>query len=225
MIDLIYCAGGNPRLSRIAYDAHWHLGVRSGKSPDGYPIRFVDIDYRHPNFERHLATVGALQPHYATVPDLSEEQVSEQDITRAIQQAERLANYCAVVLIVPKLPGQIALLPDHLAIGYSVPTSYGGAQYPIWELAGRRVHLLGGNPHKQLDIYRYVQAIGTVLSVDGNMAMKLATRYAMYWDSGKWFKHPHVQQKATDLYLECMRWSLCNIRTAWLQEQKEVSGW
>jgi hypothetical protein len=225
MIDLIYCAGGNPRLSRLAADIGWYLGVRSGKSTDGYPIHFVDIDYQHPNFEQHLAIVGRLQPHYATVPDLSEKQVQAYDIDRAVRQAQQLSNYCEVVLLVPKLPGQIALLPERLAIGYSVPTSYGGAQYPLWELTGRRVHILGGSPHRQMEVYRYVQAIGTILSVDSNMAMKLATRHARYWDGGKWVKHPFVGRGARDLYLDCMHRSLCNIRQAWLSLQtREVQA-
>ena len=105
-------------------------------------IQFVGIEYRRANFEKHLKVVAKYQPKYATVLDLSDEMVSEQDIERAMKQYEQIANCCQIPLIVPKLPGQIAMLPNHVAIGYSIPTSYGGAQYELAELQGRRIHLL-----------------------------------------------------------------------------------
>jgi hypothetical protein len=150
--DLIYCAGSNQALDRIAHEAGFLLGIRSGRtSLPGYRVQFVDIDYRRPDFEKHLRVVSKHQPKYATVPDLSEEYVSPQDVSRALAQAlaqyEQRASVCETPLIVPKLPGQIALLPAHVAIGYSLPASYGGARYPLWEMEGRRVHLLGGVVH------------------------------------------------------------------------------
>jgi len=216
-MDLIYCAGANPRLSQIAYDAGYLLGIRSDRADYGFPISFVDIEYRQPNFAAHLAIIKKHQPKYATVPDLSEKEVSEQDIERAVNQARHLSSYCEIALIVPKLPGQIALLPPDLAIGYSVPTSYGGAQYPLWELLGRRIHILGGSPHEQMMMYRYLQAAGTVCSADGNMAMKIATKFAKYWDKGKWIEHPQRGQGKEDLYLDCWQRSCENIRAYWQQ--------
>jgi hypothetical protein len=88
------------------------------------------------------------------VLDLSEEEVSTQTVERAMGQYQQLVGYCEVPLIVPKLPGQIALLPAEVAIGYSLPTSYGGARYELWELEGRRVYLLGGSPHDQMEVYK-----------------------------------------------------------------------
>jgi hypothetical protein len=119
-MHLIYCAGGNRRLMDIAHDAGFLLGVRSDKSDYAMPITFVDIEYREPDWERHLRRVGELQPRYAIVPDLSDQCVDARDIERAICQARQLANYCEIPLIVPKLPGQITLFPDYLAIAYSV---------------------------------------------------------------------------------------------------------
>ncbi len=214
-MDLIYCAGGNPLLVDIARSEGWQLGMRSDASPMRYPPIFVDVEYKAPNFERHLEIVKRYRPRYATVPDLSESEVSEQDITRAIEQAGQLAPYCEIILIVPKLSGQIALLPQDMAIGYSVPSGYGGAQYPIWELVGRRIHLLGGSPRKQFQAFLHLSAIATVGSVDGNYAHKMAIKYAMYWQKQKWLYHPRKDTKAKDLYAECWRWSCRNLMTAW----------
>ena len=168
MIDLIYCAAGNPALVDIAHETGWQLGMRSDASPMKYAPLFIDVDYKKPDFEKHLTIVARHHPKYATVPDLSETEMSEADIARAIKQAERLQPHCETVLIVPKLCGQIAMIPPDIAIGYSIPSSYGGAQYPLWELSGRRVHLLGGSPRKQMHAFLHLSAIAEGTSADGN---------------------------------------------------------
>jgi hypothetical protein len=214
-MDLIYCAAGNPRLVDIAHETGWHLGMRSDASPMAYPPLFVDIDYKKPNFEKHLEIVARYHPRYATVPDLSEQGVSQADINRVIEQAEQLSPCCDIPLIVPKLPGQIAMLPEHLAIGYSIPSSYGGAQFPLWELAGRKVHLLGGSPRKQMQAYLHLSAIAEVMSADGNYAQLMATRYGQYWEKHTWPKHPGVANKEKDIYLDCWKRSCINLLAAW----------
>jgi hypothetical protein len=214
-IDLIYCAGGNPRLSEIAQQEGWQLGFRSTESMGNFKVVFIDNHYRKLDFEKHLRVVAKHKPKYATVPDLSEEDVSEQDVERAMRQYEQLANYCQIPLIIPKLPGQIAMLPQEVAIGYSIPTNYGGAQYPLWELEGRRIHLLGGSPHEQMDIYQELSLVATVMSADGNMANKMATQFAKYWRNSSWIVHPGRKENGKDLYFECWRWSCANILAAW----------
>lgn len=217
MLDLVYCAGGNPRLSQIASEEGWLLGFRSDKTMGNFVATFVDIDYKQPDFERHLAVVAKHRPKYAVVPDLSETGTTRSDIDRAISQAGELAQYCEIPLIVPKLSGQIALLPGAIAIGYSVPSRYGGASYPLWELAGRHVHLLGGSPRKQIQVYLHLAGIATVLSVDGNYAQKQAVRYAEYWNGKAWQHHPDLRTGRDDLYLECFRLSCRTIRACWQQ--------
>lgn len=214
-LDLIYCAGDNERLTRIAHEAGFLIGIRSGRTAHGFPVKFVDIEYRKPNFHKHLLSVRRHWPKYATVLDLSEEVVSAQDVARALAQYEELSYSCEIPLIVPKLPGQIALLPGHIAIGYSVPTSYGGARYPLWELEGRRVHLLGGSPDAQMEIYKGLSTCAQVMSADGNMAQKMATQFAKFWQNGVWMPHPDRNTNTPDLYLDCWQRSCTNIRRAW----------
>jgi hypothetical protein len=180
-----------------------------------FPITFVDIDYEHPNFAKHFEEVKRHHPRYATVPDLSDSRVCHKDIDRAIRQAQQLVNYCEIPLIVPKLSGQTALLPRDQAIGYSVPSGYGGAQFPIWELAGRRVHLLGGSPKKQIQAYLHLSAIAEVMSIDSNYAQGQAVKYAMYWKNHRWHYHPKKDAGCRDLYLECWRWSCIHLRATW----------
>lgn len=227
-MDLIYCAGGNPRLSEIAYEEGWLLGVRSDSSTIDREQSFVDIDYKKPNFERHLEVVAKLRPKYATVPDLSEDEVSEQDIERALRQVEQIAPYCQYPLVVPKLAGQLALLPPDIAIGYSVPSSYGGARFTIWEvveyLANRRIHILGGSPKNQMQAYLQMSTVANVGSIDGNYAQLMATRYGEYWQRHKWLEHPGVAEKKKDIYFEAWRWSCRNLYAYWQQLAPSTSS-
>jgi len=107
------------------------------------------------------------------------------------------------------------MLPADVAIGSSMPTSYGGAQYELWELQGRRVHLLGGSPHEQMETYKSLAGRAEVMSVDGNMAMMVARNFSEYWDAGQRIDHPEKGTKGISLYLECWRWSCENIRREW----------
>jgi hypothetical protein len=171
-----------------------------------------------------MARVAKERPKLATVPDLSDKEVSEADVNRAIGQANRLKDFCEIVLIVPKLTGQIEMLPPDLAIAYSVPTSYGGAEYPLWELAGRRVHLLGGSPHEQLKFTATFNPSARC-SVDGNMVQKIALEFCKYWEQGgrnggKWVNWP---VKGTDQQYECFRLSCKNVLKMWQKETKEVA--
>ena len=213
-IDLIICAGGNRAFLQVASEMGYMLGLRSGYASYGYDIQFVDSEYKHPNFERHLKTIMRHRPKYAVVPDLSDKSVSAADIERAMRQYEQIALSCQIPLIVPKLPGQIARLSTDVAIGYSIPSSYGGARYDLWELAGRRVHLLGGSPLDQMEVFRQLAGRTTVLSADGNMAMGVARNFAQYWDGG-WIDHPEKGMSDKSVYLDCWRKSCENIRREW----------
>jgi hypothetical protein len=213
-MDLIYCAGGNPALTRIAYEEGWQLGCRSDKwHADGYPLMFIDVDYKKPKWDVHVARVQQERPRYATIPDLNDSTVDQRDIDRAIKQSEELLPHCETVLIVPKLSGQIALLPDHLAIGYSVPTSYGGAQYPIWELMGRRVHLLGGNPRDQVKCYHHISTIATVMSADGNAAQRAALSWRAVWSKRDVWRN--VPRHLDISYEATWRYSCRTIKNYW----------
>lgn len=195
----------------------WLPGARSDAWAH-VPLDFVDIDYKRPNWVRHLERVKKERPKYASVTDLSEKAVDKEDIARAIQQAEELEPYCDIPLIIPKLPGQLALIPERFAIGYSIPSSYGGAQYPIWELIDRRIHLLGGSPAKQYEAARYLAGIATVISADGNYSTKMAQKYMEFWTGKQW---KHWPGYGRDEFYQCVRASLRNIYGMWQGKQEE----
>jgi hypothetical protein len=224
-VDLIYCAGGNEQLSDIALEEGWKLGVRSDLT-SYHKVDFVDVDYKNPDFEAHLKRVIKERPKYATVPDLSDEHVLRKDVNCALMRYELLKPYCEVVYIVPKLYRQLPMLPLEIPIGYSVPTTYGGAKFTPKSLKNRKIHLLGGSPHAQLDIFKILDSLdNTVLSVDGNMAQRMAIEFCKYWKfggvraTGQWVKYEVGKPKQGEApqYFECFRRSARNIKAAWQQ--------
>jgi Family of unknown function (DUF6610) len=226
MIDLIYTAADNAHLHALCQRANWLVGMRSDKHPcaGATSIQFVDVRYTAPNFARHLDMVRRYRPRYATVPDLSDREVSRADIRRALQQADALAPHCGVALLVPKLPGQIGLLPSQVAIAYSVPTHYGSAHYDLRELEGHRVHLLGGSPHRQLTLYRYISCFAEVTSVDCNMHQRMSA-YGKFWQRGRWMPHPARGSGGVHVSYDCVMWSLHTIRQAWLSLFREAEDY
>jgi hypothetical protein len=194
----------------LASEAGWLLGVRSDRKSYGMPLAFLDVEYTSPDWDRHMHRAALERPRYAIAPDCSETRISRRDIRRALLQADALAQFCEVPLIVPKLAGQLAHIPQDYAIAYSIPSSYGGAKFGPWLLAGRRVHLLGGSPSTQRRIYRALRDVADVRSVDGNMAQKVAGKLN-YWSRGNvWVKLP----KGSD-YAACFARSLANIHRMW----------
>lgn len=177
---LIYCADGNPRFAKIAIDAGFKYGARLPGSVS-YPIYFADQDWKKPDRERYMMALAEHRPEMATVLDWEQEDQRDE----VLDWAEEAAQYVKRVLIIPKVIGGIKTLPRHIGsadvvLAYSVPTRYGGTFVPVWEFAGWPVHLLGGSPHKQIEMAHYLN----VVSVDGNYAQKMAVEYCQFWTSG-----------------------------------------
>lgn len=181
---LIYCADGNARFAEIAIDAGYRYGAQLPNTVY-HPVYFADQDWRNPNRERYMAALAEHRPHMATVLDWErKEQFGE-----VLAWAEDAAQYVEQVLIVPKVLGGIPRIPRTIGgklvvLAYSVPTRFAGTQVPIWEFAGWPIHLLGGSPQAQMHLWATLTPIADVVSVDGNYANKMATRYCQYWEPG-----------------------------------------
>jgi hypothetical protein len=179
---LIYCAGGNKRFADIAIAAGFRYGAQL---PDTiyHPLYFADQNWKRPDRARYFASLAQHRPHLATVLDWEHwDQRAE-----VLHWAEDAAQHVEHVLIIPKVPGGITTLPRQIGgkpirLGYSVPTRYAATHVPIWEFAGWPIHLLGGSPHKQMEIYRYLP--DDIISVDGNMINKMATQFNTVWMPG-----------------------------------------
>jgi hypothetical protein len=220
MPQLIYCAGKNRRFEAVALAAGYGLGAQLPNTIY-HPIVFADQDWKRPNRAAYMAAIAQHRPSTVTVLDL------ERPDQRAevLDWAQEAARYCDRILIIPKYSGAIDGMPRtvggaEVVLAYSVPTKHGGTYVPVWEFTGWPVHLLGGSPHRQMELSRYMH----VVSTDGNMANKMS-HAGRFW-------HPQKGPKGhwrnlrefgidleTDNNLEAFRRSCENIAEAWRQHR------
>lgn len=219
--ELIWCADGNFQHSTEAVAAGWSYGVRlpaRGMLKDT-PLAFADQNWKQPNRAQYMALLSRYRPRLATVLDWEwEEQLPE-----VLSWAEEAAQYTSeAVLVVPKIPGTVRAIPGRIAgvevrLAYSVPTSHGGSPLFLSEFFGRTVHLLGGSPQKQYELWTYLRANCEVRSLDGNMAKKMATSRCCYWQrekgpKGHWLA---LDGFTGDGHTECVRRSCLAVMQAW----------
>lgn len=162
------------------------------------------------------------RPALATVLDWEE----EGQLPEVLDWAEEAAAHVTEgLIIIPKVPGLVAQIPRQVSgkrtiLGYSVPTSYGASPLGLWELTGWPVHLLGGSPQRQMELWTYLRGICEVVSVDGSMTAQQARR-CRFWSpvataKGRWVQLNETgDTRPRGANLESFRLSLVNVRAAW----------
>lgn len=202
-VDLIYTAG---TINHTALDAprwclvHCCIAVRSGwlygvqSSGSGgicsnydviqkHKVEFIDNEFKGYKHDLHCQAVAKYKPKYATVRDImTKDQCQEVGIeyypfTQILDWAEELSQYAQNVIVIPKYDC-LSKIPEKFMLGYSVPTSYGGTPLPIEMFKGRRIHLLGGSPNKQIAFWQ--AAPDSIVSLDNNYLLKIAN-YGNVW--------------------------------------------
>lgn len=182
-MELIYCAGGNPRFAEIAVSNGMLYGAQL-PCTTYQKVYFADQNWKKPNLEKYLNAIIMHKPSMATVLDY-DYNVTLDDV---LMWAEEISPYVDKIVIIPKVPGTISHIPTSIngkpvRIGYSVPTKYGATDVPIWEFGEREIHLLGGSPVNQLKISRYLN----VKSADGNYLQKIA-HWGCFFDGKRSYK-------------------------------------
>lgn len=199
MPTLIYCADGNPRYISIAANEpdendkrkygehHFLIGAQMPRKVYRDNLYFIDVHpQKLPKQPVYVNRVKRYRPFLASVHDWTE--MSRFD--EIMMRAEEISQYADNVLLIPKVPGGIKLLPRTInkkpvILGYSVSTDHGSTPVEKNEFAGWPIHLLGGSPHEQMRLFREFSRIADVVSVDGNMHNKMANRYCAFWDPTK----------------------------------------
>lgn len=218
MTTLIFCGGGNPTFARIAISAGYKYGARLPSTVYG-PLYFADQDWKNPDRGAYMVALKKYRPFMASVIDF---EISEQR-KEVLSWAEEAAQFVDVVMIIPKVSGEICTLPRqigkaHVRLGYSVPTKHGGTTLHLAEFVSWPVHLLGGSPGAQMRLAQYLD----VCSADGNMMMKMANR-GLYWVGGerkysnRWVSIREIDGERWngDGNYEAFRRSCENIMRAW----------
>lgn len=196
-IDIIYTSGTLNRggtgaeMTRwiqmhccLAVKSGWMYGVRSSDGVCGTTERqeahhpqFIDNNYHHYDHAQHLGAIQRWRPKYATVRDIMTPAqcqaagIAHYELEQILEWAEELSAYAENVILIPKYDC-IDQLPEKYMLGYSVPTSYGGTPLPVERFKGRRVHLLGGSPQRQIKFFQALR--DEVVSLDNNYILKIA---------------------------------------------------
>ena len=170
-MNLIYCGGGGKRYSTIAVENGYLYGARLPSSIN-HELFFADQDWKNPNFDRYLDEVKKHRPKWATILDWERQEQRDE----VFKWAESIAPHVDCVLFIPKFPEAIKQIPESIGdtnviLAYSVPTRYGKSEVPIEMFAHRDTHLLGGSPHKQMELYMNNK---NIVSADGNYHQKMA---------------------------------------------------
>jgi len=192
MTELIYCAARQRAFAEIAI-AHGYTYGAQLPSRVYYPPQFVDQNPNTPPpFDLYMQALEQHRPRMASVMDW----FTVEQLPDVLRWAEAAAQFVTeTIIIVPKMFGGIARLPRtingrEVRLGYSVPTQHGATSVPVWEFAGWPVHLLGGQPHHQHNLSRYMD----VRSVDGNYGQLMAVKW------GESFSQLHGWVKVRDVY-------------------------
>lgn len=221
-VDLIYCGGGNRRFYETAKAHGFLYGVQLPDTVYG-DLYFADQDWKNPDLARYAKAVAKHRPVMASVLDW---ELVEQ-LPEVLSWAETIAPFVSTVMLIPKVIGGVNMLPHRVGgkpvrLGYSVPTRHGGTKVPLSEFRGWPVHLLGGNPHKQLRLSHFLD----VVSADGNMMLKMATQYGAFYDptrrtaKGSWasVKEFDGREWGYGMPYEAFRRSCENIMAMWRGE-------
>lgn len=220
MVELIYCADGNPRFAKIAIEQGFTYGAQLPNSVAFKP-QFIDQNWKEPDRVAYMRALAKYKPRLASVLDWER----EEQLHEVLEWAEEAAYYVSeAVIIIPKVMGGIPHIPETIGgkavrLGYSVPTSFAGTELPLWEFTRRSVHLLGGSPNKQLELTRYLN----VSSADGNYSQLMAVRYGQFFacnamarvSKPQWPKLHEVHKVDCDVPYHAFRLSCINIRAAW----------
>lgn len=116
------------------------------------PVGMLDNDFRDPDLDRYIDRFFRHEPRVGVIGDAYD--VDEVDDYVAAAREIRGSYPEADLVIVPKCRAAIHAIPEDLVVGYS--RGYADrladefSEPTDWR--GRRVHILSGSPHKQLEV-------------------------------------------------------------------------
>lgn len=209
----IFVMGGKFEIPDIARRSGMAYGTRHDKQPFDWPF-MLDIKWDDYDWTDYMHKVCTWRPVQAMCADY-ERPSQRRELYRQIRDL-RAAGVLRVK-VCPKFNGATAHIPSWCICAFSVPSGYAGFIPPSDEFAGRRWHLLGGTPQKQLDwITKIAGHGGRVISIDGNSHETAAKRGSTF-DGSRWVRKPTEEVD----YLGTMAVSGRNIARA----MNAASGW
>ena len=178
----ILCKGSSNVGLEVAKNTHTTYGTRHTEIPRIQPY-FVDIDWKDYDWLEYLMKIRAWKPVFAMAPDFT-----SLDQRSSLYQAIRDLKQAGVLHIgvCPKFDGAVKYIPSFCRVCISIPSRYAGFLPDPKELAGRKLHLLGGSPKK---IKKYIEDNPSlnIISLDTNYQTKIASWGVLYHaDTNSW---------------------------------------
>lgn len=204
----VHVQGNNRKFPAIAAKSGMAYGTRSCEKAQAKPF-MLDINWKNYNWSEYLEQIEQYEPVSAMIPDYTDKS-QRRDLYRFIRDLRNRKVYR--IMVCPKFVGAVAHIPSWCVVAISIPSSHAGFIPPMEELAGRRVHLLGGSPIFVRDYIVKLRGSGVrVLSYDYNVHEKSAQKGAM-WINNKWLKNAAPRPMSESKYYGLIADSGRNIR-------------
>jgi hypothetical protein len=183
------------------------------------PVGMLDNDFRNPDLDRFVDRFFEHEPQVGVIGDIYERGDVDDHVAAA---REIQASYPeAELIIVPKSQAVIDAIPKDLVLGYS----RGYADRLAHEFSdpadwrGRRVHILGGSPPKQLEAIRQLtrptltdEQPADIVGLDWN-GLHRGAQFGEFWTADGWDDSgrnaDHVTVRKT------VRHSLARLKAFW----------
>jgi Acetyltransferases len=198
----IVVQGGNDSIPDLAHQAGAAYGTRHTDKPADWPFA-LDILWENYDWKDYMHKVCTWRPVQALAADY-EHPSQRRLLYRQIRDLK--AAGVLRIAVCPKFAGAVAHIPSWCIVAVSIESDYSGFEPAIDELAGRRVHLLGGAPTRWFGqrgrpglIKVYKDNGVKVISLDGNSASRAAGKGST-WSQGRWFRDSNPVAGRYDLF-------------------------
>lgn len=221
--------GNNAQWPGVARKSKMAYGTRVAETPQDWPFavdiefeRFVGLEFRERMrvWDEYMHMVTRWQPVQALAldfmlpeGDMEFDAYNREHRLRLHELNAHIRDLRAAgvlrVLVCPKFDGAVRFIPNDCIVSISVPSSYAGFLPDDYtELAGRKIHLLGGSPvawfgqggksrtRSSTGIIAALHGAGSrVISIDGNGHTGNAES-GVYWLDNRW----QTDRKEFELY-------------------------
>ncbi|UTF55903.1 DUF6610 family protein [Natronosalvus rutilus] len=156
------------------------------------PVGMLDNDFRNPDLDRYVDRALEYEPDVGVIGDAydaTEAQVYV-DTIRELQESLPETEF----IIVPKCQAAIEAIPDDIVLGYSrgyADTLAHEFSDPV-DWRGRRVHILGGSPPKQLEVVEQLtqptltgEPPADIVGLDWN-GLHRGAQFGEFWTADGW---------------------------------------
>lgn len=183
------------------------------------PVGMLDNDFRNPDLDRYVEHFFEYEPQVGVIGDA----YGVEEVDRYVAAAREIQRSYpeSDLVIVPKCRAAIHATPDDLVVGYSRGyadrLAHEFSEPSDWR--GRRVHILGGSPSKQLDVIKQLtrptltgDPPADIVGLDWN-GIHRGAQFGEFWTASGWDDSGRDAEHMT--IRKTVRYSLAKVREFW----------